>query len=131
MESRARASAEQFSTLLEFMDSHGHLAKPQPGAQGRLRADRLWQELADTLNSVGSGVRKTSDKWKKVWACWKSKTKKKALAIRRHASGTGGGPSCRLILTPLEARVVGVIGALAVEGHKIEEQGFEVIKPRR
>ncbi|CAH2088437.1 unnamed protein product [Euphydryas editha] len=76
MESKAWASGAQFSTLLEFMESHGDITKPQPGAQGRLRADRLWQQLANALNSIGGGVQKTPDKWKKVWADWKSKTKK-------------------------------------------------------
>lgn len=46
--------------------SYGDLARPQPGAQGRIRADRLWQELSDILNSVGGGVHKSTDKWKKV-----------------------------------------------------------------
>ncbi|XP_045785418.1 uncharacterized protein LOC123880986 isoform X2 [Maniola jurtina] len=126
MEPRARASGEQFSALLEYMESHGDLSKPQPGAQGRLRADRSWQELANLLNSIGGGVNKTPEKWKKVWADWKSKTKKKALMIRRHASGTGGGPSRGPNLTALETRLLGIIGALAVEGHEeIDEQGFD------
>ncbi|CAH2088670.1 unnamed protein product [Euphydryas editha] len=30
-----------------------------------LKDDRLWQQLANALNSIGSGVHKTPDKWKK------------------------------------------------------------------
>lgn len=64
-----------------------------------------------------------------MWADWKSKTKKKALLIRRHASGTGGGPNRGLTLTALETRLLEIIGLVAVEGHEdIEEQGFNVSK---
>ncbi|GBP94111.1 hypothetical protein EVAR_90255_1 [Eumeta japonica] len=59
---RMRASPEQFSALVDFME------RPQPGAQGRLRADRLWQELTNLLNSMGGGVRSV-DKWRKCQLC--------------------------------------------------------------
>ncbi|GBP22770.1 hypothetical protein EVAR_13561_1 [Eumeta japonica] len=62
---RMRASPEQFSALVDFMERYGDLSRPQPGAQGRLRADRLWQELTNLLNSMGGGVRKSVDKWRK------------------------------------------------------------------
>lgn len=56
-------------------------------------------------------------------------SKKKALLIHRHASGTGGGPKLKTTLTALETRVLAIIGPLAVEGHpEIEEQGFDVSK---
>ncbi|XP_026725056.1 uncharacterized protein LOC113491998 isoform X3 [Trichoplusia ni] len=127
MESRARASPEQFSAILEFMESHGDISWPQQGPQGRIKADRLWHELVQSLNSMGGGVVKPLDKWKKVWADWKTKTKKKALTMRREASGTGGGPSSRLTLTPLEDRVLGIMGLTAVVGQPgIDERGFDV-----
>lgn len=68
-----------------------------------------------------------TDKYVQVWADWKTKTKKKALAIRGEASGTGGGPSSRLTLTALEERVLGIMGLMAVTGQAgIEERGFDV-----
>ncbi|RVE47927.1 hypothetical protein evm_007441 [Chilo suppressalis] len=125
MESRVRASPEQLSTLLEFMESHGTLARPLAGAQGRVRSDRLWADLTNILNAVGGGVNKTTDKWKKVWADWKSKTKKKGLIIRSHARGTGGGPASRQILSALDERVLAIMGPLAVEGQaSVQELGF-------
>ncbi|KAJ8708190.1 hypothetical protein PYW08_010556 [Mythimna loreyi] len=127
MEPRMRASGEQFSTLLEFMESHGDLSNPRSGLQGRLKSERLWSELVTILNSIGGGVNKSVEKWKKVWADWKSKTKKKALLIRRHASGTGGGPSNRQTLSSFEERVLAIMGNLAVEGlPSVQEQGFAV-----
>ncbi|CAG4953291.1 unnamed protein product [Parnassius apollo] len=100
MDSRLRASPEQFSLLIEFMENHGDLSRPQVGLQGRLRSERLWQELGDILNSVGGcGVNKTSDKWKRVW----------------------GKP-----LSRLEERVLRVIGVTAITGSQaIQEAGFQ------
>ncbi|XP_060801523.1 myb-related transcription factor, partner of profilin-like [Amyelois transitella] len=125
MDSRVRASPEQLSTLLEYMESHGDLARPVAGAQGRVRSDQLWSDLTNILNSVGGGVNKTTDKWKKVWADLKSKTKKKGLTLRQHARGTGGGPASQKSLSHLEERVLAIIGPTAVEGQdSIQELGF-------
>ncbi|XP_075974765.1 uncharacterized protein LOC142975663 [Anticarsia gemmatalis] len=127
MEPRVRASPEQFSILLDYMERHGDLSRPQQGPQGRIKSERMWNELANTLNSLGGGVIKSPDKWKKVWADWKTKTKKKYLTLRRQATRTGGGPSNRLILTALEERVVAIIGVSAVVGQAgIEEHGFNI-----
>ncbi|RVE41778.1 hypothetical protein evm_013577 [Chilo suppressalis] len=127
MESRVRASPEQLSTLLEYMESHGDLARPLAGAQGRIRSDRLWADLTNILNAVSGGVNKTTDKWKKVWADWKSKTKKKGLIFRIHARGTIGGPASRQILSALDKRVLAIMGPLAVKGQaSVQELGFNV-----
>ncbi|CAH2064931.1 unnamed protein product, partial [Iphiclides podalirius] len=108
------------------MESHGDLSNPR-GLQGRLKSERLWCELAKLLNCIDGGVNKPTEKWKKVWADWKSKTKKKASVIRRRASGTGGGSSSRQTLTTFEERVLATMGKLAVEEQpSIQEQGFAV-----
>ncbi|CAH0721229.1 unnamed protein product, partial [Brenthis ino] len=51
--------------LLEFMESHGDITRPQRGVQGRLKAELLWHEVVDKLNSIDGGVKKSLDKWKK------------------------------------------------------------------
>ncbi|XP_048486315.1 uncharacterized protein LOC119694130 [Plutella xylostella] len=122
---QGRASQEQQMALLEFMENHGDLAKPQPGPQGRLLSNQLWTDLTELLNSMGGGVLKSTEKWKKVWADWKTKTKKKAILIKRHTSGTGGGPSNGLTLTAPEERLIAIMGVNAVEGQpNISELGF-------
>lgn len=45
---------------------NGDLSRPQPGVQGRQKLESQWDELTDLLNSVGTGVQKQSDKWKRV-----------------------------------------------------------------
>ncbi|GBP76207.1 hypothetical protein EVAR_74689_1 [Eumeta japonica] len=125
MEQRLRGWPSQFSALIDFMERHGDLSKPQPGLQGRLRADLLWRELTILLNSVGGDVRKSEEKWKKVWADWKTKTKKKFL-MQQHASSTSELRS-RQSLTALEKRVVALLGISAVvdetdtEDHELNE----------
>ncbi|CAG4922878.1 unnamed protein product [Colias eurytheme] len=113
--------------LLEFMENHGDLARPLAGAQGRLRSEQLWADLTNIINALGGGVSKTTEKWKKVWADWKSKTKKKGLAIRQNAGRTGGGPASGQTLSASEKRVLALMGSLAVEGQaSIEELGFNI-----
>ncbi|KAL4707163.1 hypothetical protein ACJJTC_018898 [Scirpophaga incertulas] len=125
MEPRARSSIEQYSTIVEFMETYGDISRPQPGPQGRIRADQLWDELSNMLNAIGGGVQRRPNKWKKVWVDWKSKTKKKAITIRRHASGTGGGPRLTAPLSSLEERVLAILGPLAVAGQEnIQEIGL-------
>ncbi|XP_045497417.1 protein bassoon-like isoform X1 [Colias croceus] len=60
---RLRASQEQFSALIEFMERYGDLSRPQRGPQGRLK---MWARLTLLLNSVGGGVHKSQEKWKKA-----------------------------------------------------------------
>ncbi|CAG5000672.1 unnamed protein product [Parnassius apollo] len=106
MDTRLRASPEQFSLLIEFMESH----------------------------VGGCGVNKTSDKWKRVWADWKTKAKKKASLINRDIHGTGGGSGRGKPLSRLEERVLRVIGVTviavtpitAITGSQaIQEVGFQ------
>ncbi|XP_050558751.1 myb/SANT-like DNA-binding domain-containing protein 4 isoform X1 [Spodoptera frugiperda] len=126
MESRLRASPEQFSLLIEFMESHGDLSRPQMGLQGKVRSEGLWQELAEILNAVGGGINKTADKWKRVWSDWKTKTKKKASVINRDIHGTGGGPSRGKPLSRLEERVLRIIGVSSITGNQaVQEAGFQ------
>ncbi|CAG9790214.1 unnamed protein product [Diatraea saccharalis] len=125
MEPRQCASREQFSIMIEFMERHGDILRPHPGVQGRLKSDQMWKEVTVLLNSVGGGVQKSADKWKKVWADLKTKTKKKYLNIRNKSQGTGGGPRRCPALTMFEERVVAVIGTHAITGQPgIQEQGF-------
>ncbi|KAL4709467.1 hypothetical protein ACJJTC_012804 [Scirpophaga incertulas] len=128
MESRQRATPQQFAVLVEFMERHGDLTKPQAGAQGRIRSEQMWERISTLLNSIGCGVNKTAEKWRKVWIDWKAKTKKKALVIQRDLRGTGGGPGSKTSLTDLEQRVLTIMGGpTAVEGlSEVGEIGFQV-----
>ncbi|CAG5052193.1 unnamed protein product [Parnassius apollo] len=83
-----------------------------------------WEELAQLLNSDGSGDTKITEKWKKVWSDYKNNTKKKAARLNKAARGTGGGPAIHIKLTDLEQRVLNLIGVEVATGLAVEEAGL-------
>ncbi|XP_028179170.1 uncharacterized protein LOC114366486 [Ostrinia furnacalis] len=114
-EVRAKANAPQHLMLLEYMEKHGH---PSVWCKDDGQADQLWAELAEKLNAVPGGVEKTVEKWKKAWADWKSKTKKKLRTL---------GPNH---LSEYEVRVLTFAGR-QWPGHKLgavrlDEDGNEI-----
>ncbi|RVE45297.1 hypothetical protein evm_010069 [Chilo suppressalis] len=119
----SRTSNNQFEIMVDFIERNGDLNKP---ADGRLAAAIKWTELANVLNLDTTVSSKPVGKWKKVWSDFKNNTKRKAAKISRAASGTGGGPACKLVLTDLEQRVLELIGTQAATGLLyIAEVGLE------
>ncbi|RVE06833.1 hypothetical protein evm_015641, partial [Chilo suppressalis] len=124
----SRTSNNQFEIMVDFMERNGDLNKPVDGPNGRLAAAIKWTELSNVLNLDTTGSSKPVEKWKKVWSDFKNNTKRKAAKISRAASGTGGGPACKLVLTDLEQRVLELIGTQAATGLPyIAEVGLESI----
>ncbi|RVE40941.1 hypothetical protein evm_014410 [Chilo suppressalis] len=122
----SRTSNNQFEIMVDFMERNGDLNKPVDGPNGRLAAAIKWTELSNVLNLDTTGSSKPVEKWKKVWSDFKNNTKRKAAKISRAASGTGGGPACKLVLTDLEQRVLELIGTQAATGLPyIAEVGLE------
>ncbi|RVE42626.1 hypothetical protein evm_012712 [Chilo suppressalis] len=116
----SRTSNNQFEIMVDFMERNGDLNKPVDGPNGRLAVAIKWTELANVLN-----LDKT-DSSKPVWSDLKNNTKRKPAKISRAASGTGGGPACKLVLTDLEQRVLELIGTQAAAGLPyIAEVGLE------
>ncbi|KAG6445569.1 uncharacterized protein LOC115440553 isoform X2 [Manduca sexta] len=103
MECRSRASVRQFKSLLEHMERHGDFSV-KARREGRLKTQKLWQDLAKLLNSVVGGVYRTPETWKKVWMEWKLKTKKKAALIKRQAKRRNSKEV--VTLTDLEERLL-------------------------
>ncbi|XP_072941011.1 uncharacterized protein [Epargyreus clarus] len=107
----------QLECLVGWMQSNPLVAR---GAflntpQGKQRAGALWEELASRLNAMPVGCTKSAKEWRQYWGDLKCKVKKKGAAIRQHGGGTGGGPPCG-ILTPLEERILCIIGVQNVTG---------------
>ncbi|KAL4701877.1 hypothetical protein ACJJTC_018737 [Scirpophaga incertulas] len=87
------STPEQIDTLLNFLDEHRDLAVGKlRSIEGKVQAKRLWEELCNTLNSIG-GCTKTVQQWQKVWFDRKHLAKKAAADARRSVTETGGGPS--------------------------------------
>ncbi|KAF5282362.1 hypothetical protein FQA39_LY17606 [Lamprigera yunnana] len=76
-----------------------------------------WDELTLQLNGIGGdGPVLTSEEWKKRFVDWKYATKAKYRKINTHRTGTGGGPSITISLTPFEERGLDVWGRVTVQG---------------
>ncbi|XP_026324653.1 uncharacterized protein LOC113233688 [Hyposmocoma kahamanoa] len=104
------ANSEQIETLLNFLFEHKDLARGRlRSAEGKLQAKRLWEELCNTLNSVG-GCTKTVKQWQKVWFDRKHLTKKAAAESLKSASTTGGCPSTAPHLSEWELKVLAILG---------------------
>jgi hypothetical protein len=62
-----RVSNDQLDMLLDHLASHPGLAKGYGlGGRSRETSERLWTELALSLNALGSGCNKSGAQWKRV-----------------------------------------------------------------
>ncbi|KAL4720615.1 hypothetical protein ACJJTC_005498 [Scirpophaga incertulas] len=79
------ATPEQIDTLLNFLDEHRDLAVGKlRNIEGKVQAKRLWEELCNTLNSMG-GCTKTVQQWQK---CPLFVTASQQQRRRRSAAGS-------------------------------------------
>ncbi|XP_045784523.1 uncharacterized protein LOC123880439 isoform X1 [Maniola jurtina] len=118
MPPRRKVSVRQYELLVEFAETHRDIAMGRyaGGPLGNQAARQAWQTLALQLNAVGEGVSKSAEQWRRYWIELKAKIKNKAADSRRMARGTGGGPNRLLPLTPIEERILSIIGKVAVQG---------------
>ncbi|XP_055856088.1 uncharacterized protein LOC129919259 [Episyrphus balteatus] len=77
---------EQKEVFIKLMEENPQIAKGF--STNRVDTDRFWREAAEKLNSFGPPA-KDGATWKKVWADFKSKTKKKLAdnEVKRKQSG--------------------------------------------
>lgn len=63
-----KVSERQMELLVEFMEANKDLAlgRCSRGALASQAAQKLWEELALTLNSLPEGTTKTADLWRRV-----------------------------------------------------------------
>jgi len=77
--------------------------------------NRAWENIYTKINSCNKEYVRTTEEVRKKWTTYTSNTKKYAAQIRREARRTGGGPPIDE-LTPLQDKVVGIIGTTPIEG---------------
>ncbi|XP_050292891.1 uncharacterized protein LOC126738339 [Anthonomus grandis grandis] len=118
-----KTSPVQWQVLVEYLMNYPEmLTKAFSGVNGRQHYKKMWSEAATQLNSMGYGS-KTPDKWIEAFSKWKSKVKVKAQTIKLAMNRTGGGGPVPQ-LTPIEEKLMGLIGWSAVEGDATEELGL-------
>nr|CAI5867921.1 unnamed protein product [Callosobruchus analis] len=115
-----RVRSEHWQVILEFGENNRELITGKYStSQGKTKMNELWLKLANRLNSMGFGE-KSIDSWRK-----KSKTKTKAVTLKRENEKTGGGPKMLPPLTDLENRLLALMGKTAISGdEEIPELGF-------
>ncbi|CAG9840671.1 unnamed protein product [Diabrotica balteata] len=113
-----------WNVLLEFMEQLKEFVKGQfSGPTGRIIQRKLWEELAQLLNSLGEGS-KPVEKWQKTWSDIKYSIKRKASAKKQDIAVTGGGPKVKPELNQLEERVINILGKTFYEGVSVSECGI-------
>jgi len=77
---------------------------------------KAWDVICCRINAINpSDHRRTVEEIRKKWTSYMSLTKKKASLNRREARKTGGGPPPE-DLSPLQDKVIGIIGETPIEG---------------
>ncbi|KAF5283219.1 hypothetical protein FQR65_LT14048 [Abscondita terminalis] len=111
-----RISTEQKEVLLDFMISHPEFSKTKLlGVEGRKTKNALWAVLTEQINAC-EGPSKPVEKWQRVWADLKTKTKRKASDIKASRSKTGGGPACPQTLNTFDIKLLNLLSEEAVHG---------------
>ncbi|XP_052745619.1 uncharacterized protein LOC112047106 [Bicyclus anynana] len=111
-----RLSVKQLSKLVEFAENHRDVAVGRGSGALAFKATRdAWQAVAQDLNSVPDGIKKTPEQWRRYWIEFKAKTKLKAADSRRYGARVTGDGRKLTPLTELERRVVELLGPVATK----------------
>ncbi|XP_071147415.1 myb/SANT-like DNA-binding domain-containing protein 4 [Mytilus edulis] len=77
---------------------------------------KIWEKICSTINATNhTDYKRTVEEIRKKWTTYMSSTKKAASSNRREARKTGGGLPPEEF-TPLQDKVVGIIGETPIEG---------------
>ncbi|CAG2192568.1 unnamed protein product [Mytilus edulis] len=76
---------------------------------------RAWESVCSKVNATNTDHKRTVDEIRKKWSTYTSIAKKQASRIRRESRKTGGGPPPEQ-LTPLQDKVVAIIGNTPIDG---------------
>ncbi|KAM3960257.1 uncharacterized protein ACR2FA_005735 [Aphomia sociella] len=102
----SRVGAAQMKKLLDLLSEDGVLVNGKVSYVDTNKCN-FWKGIAAKLNAVEGGVYKNAWKWCKMWADWKTKTKKKANILLRRKTYVMEHPSPTF--TTLELRLLKMI----------------------
>ncbi|CAI6358351.1 unnamed protein product [Macrosiphum euphorbiae] len=107
-------TGDQKQTIIDFMESHPHLAKGKFSASfTNEKATNLWQELTASLNSIPGSIKEWKA-WRRTWHDMKGNAKSKKVKLNFRT--TGGGESIATPLKKLDESLVGIIGEVPIIG---------------
>ncbi|XP_037813765.1 uncharacterized protein LOC119604930 [Lucilia sericata] len=120
-----RATAAQHAALLSFLENEKGLAEGKFAAlHGKEMARKKWEDLANEINKI-PGAFKSADQWQIVWRDMKSKASSKFKILRRERAKTGNKPLSEDFLSPLEERIVGIVGWEYMMGNESVPDSFD------
>ncbi|XP_042900080.1 nuclear apoptosis-inducing factor 1 [Parasteatoda tepidariorum] len=113
------AILKETNLLMELLRSRKDLISnyisPSSTLKSKNDVKKEWDSLAQEISSYGFGKPRTGAEIKKKWQDLKCRVRKKALAINKYKSGTGGGPPAPP-LSELDRSVIDVLGPAAFSG---------------
>ncbi|XP_040195565.1 uncharacterized protein LOC120928557, partial [Rana temporaria] len=117
-------SPAEKAVIIEGLDKYGAcLYGAQAGTTSKVERDRIVLEITTQVNALGVTAQSTRDISKKCNDLWRL-VKEKLGKMRRHASGTGGGPATNLTLTADEIIIARCLDRDLVEGL----DGFDTVE---
>ncbi|XP_037808818.1 uncharacterized protein LOC119601750 [Lucilia sericata] len=120
-----RATAAQHAALLSFLENEKGLAEGKFAAlHGKEMARKKWEDLANEINKI-PGAFKSADQWQIVWRDMKSKASSKFKILKRERAKTGNKPLSEDFLSPLEERIVGIVGWEYMMGNESVPDSFD------
>ncbi|GBO19227.1 hypothetical protein AVEN_134041-1 [Araneus ventricosus] len=111
-----RVRANQIEMIVEEMEGNPFLNGTKfTSTYTASKRNADWEELAKKLNTAGGAIKKVKC-WQKCWSDKKGDVKKRNNTFKAASLKTGGGRNEEKPLTPLEERILRLIGLDAADG---------------
>ncbi|XP_077270234.1 uncharacterized protein LOC143901672 [Temnothorax americanus] len=94
--------------------------------ESRLHLAKLWDEIAQGINTILEGPQKSGKEWAKTWKDIKSYILKKEAKRRSYVQGTGGGPPLKIAFSNFEEEVLELLTPEAAGMENIPEGGINM-----
>ncbi|KYN28530.1 hypothetical protein ALC57_02041 [Trachymyrmex cornetzi] len=112
--------------LLNFLKRNPELVRGRIDRknESRLKLSKLWDEVAQGINTIIEGLQKSGKEWAKTWKDMKSYILKKEAKRCNYVQGTGGGPPPKIAFSVFEEQVLELLTPEAAGLENIPEGGI-------
>lgn len=125
-------SPEELEMLIQCLEEKKYLVSSELGAHCHTAQElkKEWENVAQRVSSVGLGSERTASQIKTKWSDLIYRVKQKFVKEKKSGQKTGGGPLNFEFLTPLEERMLSLMGKTSVFGVTPENYGssYEILK---
>ncbi|GAB1860807.1 Regulatory protein zeste [Camponotus japonicus] len=118
---------KQKETLSNYLKQHPELVtgRIDRKCESRLKLAKLWDEIAQGINSIVEGPQKSGKEWAKTWKDMKCYILKKEAKRRNYVQGTGGSPP-KIAFSTFEEEVLELLTPEAAGIENIPEGGIYI-----